>query len=108
MLSCGNSASRNAEYLFDSGYTEHFNGDGLFAIDNVNELEGREDNAFRQLTDEHIGGAVQYLMTDDTMIKGLISFCYIDRFKKWSVTDMNYFTILGRVITSVLKKQAFI
>ena len=90
------------------GYTEHFNGDGVFAIDNVNELEGREDNAFRQLTEEHIGGAVQYLMTEDSMIKGLVSFCYIDRFKKWSVSDMNYLTLLGKIITSVLKKQAFI
>ena len=80
----------------------------VFAIDNVNELEGREDNAFRQLTEEHIGGAVQYLMTEDSMIKGLVSFCYIDRFKKWSVSDMNYLTLLGKIITSVLKKQAFI
>ena len=108
ILSCGNAASRSAEYLFGDGYTEHFNGDGVFAIDNVNELEGREDNAFRQLTEEHIGGAVQYLMTEDSMIKGLVSFCYIDRFKKWSVSDMNYLTLLGKIITSVLKKQAFI
>ena len=47
-------------------------------------------------------------MTEDSMIKGLVSFCYIDRFKKWSVSDMNYLTLLGKIITSVLKKQAFI
>lgn len=108
ILSCGNASSRNAAYLLDGSYTEHFSGDGIFAIDNVNELEGREDNAFRQLTEENIGGAVQYLMTDDSMIKGMVSFCYIGRFKKWSVSDLNYLAILGRVISSVLKKQAFI
>lgn len=108
ILSCGNASSRNAAYLLENSYTERFSGDGLFAIDNVNELEGRDDRAFEQLTSENIGGAVQYLMTDESMIKGVISFCYIGRFKKWAVSDMNYFAILGRVITSILKKQAFI
>lgn len=108
ILSCGNAASRNAAYLLENGYTERFSGDGIFAIDNVNELEGREDGAFARLTEDNIGGAVQYLMTDDSMIKGMISFCYIGRFNKWSVTDINYFAILGRIITAILKKQAFI
>ncbi|MDE7104520.1 MAG: GGDEF domain-containing protein [Ruminococcus sp.] len=108
ILSCGNAVSRNASYLIENGYTERFSGDGIFAIDNVNELEGREDRAFKQLTEENIGGAVQYLMTDESIIKGVISFCYIGRFNKWSVSDINYFAILGRIITAVLKKQAFI
>lgn len=108
ILSCGNALSRNASYLLENGYTERFSGDGIFAVDNVNELEGRDDRAFRQLTEENIGGAVQYLMTDDSVIKGVISFCYIGRFKKWAVSDMNYFAILGRIITSILRKQSFI
>ncbi|MCQ2491235.1 MAG: diguanylate cyclase [Ruminococcus sp.] len=108
ILSCSNASPRNAVYLLNGEYTSHFSGDGLFAIDNVNELEGRDDMAFRQLTEENIGGAVQYLMTDEGMIRGMVSFCYIGRFKKWSVSDMNYFTVLGRLITSILKKQAFV
>ena len=108
ILSCGNASSRNAAYLLENNYTERFSGDGIFAIDNVNELEGRDDNAFTQLTSENIGGAVQYLITVESIIKGVISFCYIGRFKKWSVSDMNYFAILGRVVASILKKQAFI
>ncbi len=108
ILSCGNASSRNAAYLLENGYTERFSGDDIFAIDNVNELEGRDDNAFAQLTAENIGGAVQYLITDESIIKGVISFCYIGRFKKWSVSDINYFAILGRVVASILKKQAFI
>ena len=74
----------------------------------MNELEGRDDNAFRQLSEENIGGAVQYLMTEDSLVKGMISFCYIGRFKKWSVSDMNYLAVIGHVISAVLKKQAFI
>lgn len=108
ILSCGNAVSKNAAYILENSYTEHFSGDGIFVIDNVNELEGREDKAFKQLTEENIGGAIQYLMTDESIIKGMISFCYIGRFNKWSVSDMNYFAVLGRIITAVLKKQAFI
>lgn len=108
ILSCGNAPSRNAAYLLENGYTQRFSGDGIFAIDNVNELEGRDDNAFRQLREENIGGAVQYLMTEDGLVKGMISFCYIGRFKKWSVSDMNYLAVIGHVISAVLKKQAFI
>ena len=108
ILSCGNASTRNAAYLLENGYTQRFSGDGIFAIDNVNELEGRDDNAFRQLSEENIGGAVQYLMTEDSLVKGMISFCYIGRFKKWSVSDMNYLAVIGHVISAVLKKQAFI
>lgn len=108
ILSCGNVQSRNASYLLENGYTERFSGDGIFAIDNVNELEGRDDNAYAQLSADNIGGAVQYLMTDDSMIIGMVSFCYIGRFKKWSVSDINYFAIIGRIIFAILKKQGFI
>ena len=47
-------------------------------------------------------------MTEDSLVKGMISFCYIGRFKKWSVSDMNYLAVIGHVISAVLKKQAFI
>ncbi len=108
ILSCGNSNARNAYYLFRNRYTERFSGDGIFAIDNVNELEGRDDNAFISLAKQNIGGAVQYLMTENNIVKGMISFCYVGRFKKWSVSDLNYFAIIGRIISAILKKQAYI
>lgn len=108
LLSCGNSISKNAGYIFSNNYTEKFTGDGIFVIDNVNELEGRDDNAFEILSSEHIGGAVQYLITEQNIIKGLISFCYIERFKKWSVADINYFAILSHTISAILKKQLYI
>lgn len=108
ILSCGNAQSKNAAYLLENGYTERFTGDGVFVIDNVNELEGRDDNAFAQLTAQKIGGAVQYLMTENNVIKGMISFCYISRFKKWSVSDISYLSIIGRTVTALLKKNAYI
>ncbi|MCM1507775.1 MAG: GGDEF domain-containing protein [Ruminococcus flavefaciens] len=108
ILSCGNSSAKNASYLFRNKYTERFSGDGILAIDNVNELEGRDDNAFACLTEQNIGGAVQYLMTENSIVKGLISFCYVGRFKKWSVSDLSYMTIIGRTVTAILKKQDYI
>lgn len=108
ILSCGNAQSKNAAYLLENAYTERFTGDGIFVIDNVNELEDRDDNAFAQLTEQKIGGAVQYLMTENNVIKGMISFCYISRFKKWSVSDISYLSIIGRTVTALLKKNAYI
>ena len=108
MLSCGNASSKNASYLLENNYTDRFSGDGIFVIDNVNELEGRDDNALAKLIEQNIGGAVQYLITEESMIKGMISFCYVGRFKKWSVADINYFAVIGRTISALLKKQAYI
>ena len=108
VLSCGNAVSRDASYLFENNYTDRFTGDGVFVIDNVNELEGRDDNAFMKLLEQNIGGAVQYLITEDSIVKGVISFCYIGRFKKWAVSDINYLAIVGRTISALLKKQAYI
>lgn len=108
MMSCGNASSRDAAYIFSNSYTDRFSGDGIFVVDNVNELEGRDDNAFELLSAQNIGGAVQYLITENGMVKGLISFCYIERFKKWSVTDTNYLTIIARTISAILRKHAYI
>lgn len=108
ILSCGNATAKNASYVLQNNYTDRFSGDGIFIIDNVNELEGRDDNAFEVLSSQHIGGAVQYLITENSIIKGLISFCYIERFKKWSVADTTYMTLLARTISAILKKHTYI
>lgn len=108
ILSCGNASAKTASYIFENNYTDRFSGDGIFIIDNVNELEGRDDNAYEVLSSQNIGGAVQYLITEAGLIKGLISFCYIGRFKKWSVSDVNYYTIIARTVSAILRKQTFL
>ncbi len=108
ILSCGNAVGIDASYIYSNGYTERFSGDGIFVIDNVNELEGRDDNAMERLTAQNTGGAVQYLITDGSLIKGMVSFCYIGRFKKWSVSDTNYLTLAARMISAILKKNLYI
>lgn len=108
MISCSNAAAKNAVYILENNYTDRFSGDSIFVIDNVNELEGSDDNVFEIMTSQHIGGAIQYLITEDSIIKGLISFCYIDKFKKWSVTDTNYLTIIARTISAILRKHTYI
>lgn len=108
ILSCGNASIKDASYIFSNNYTDRFSGDKIFVIDNVNELEGRDDNAFNVLSSSNIGGAVQYLITEESRIKGLISFCYVDRFKKWAVTDIDYLTIAARTISAILRKQSYL
>jgi hypothetical protein len=108
ILSCGNAPSRDSSYLLENNYTERFTGDGLFVINDVNELEGRDDNAFAELMKQNVGSAVQFLITENSMVKGMISFCYLGRSKKWSASDINYLAVIGRIITALLKKQAYI
>ena len=107
-MKCGNAQSRSAAYLLENGYAERFSGDGIFALDNVNELEGRDDKALAILSEQNIGGALQYLITEDNMIKGMISYCYIGKFKKWAVNDISYLAIISRIVTALLKKNAYI
>ena len=33
---------------------------------------------------------------------------YDAKYKKWSVADINYFAVIGRTISALLKKQAYI
>lgn len=102
IVSCGNSSDIDAMYIFSDSYNEKFSGDGVLAVDNINELEGRADEAFTAFTSQNIMGTFQYLITDKSKIIALISFNYINRFKKWSETDVNYLTILCRIIAAVL------
>lgn len=98
----------DAPYILNPQYSEKFSDDNILVIDNVNELEGRADEAFKILSSQNIFGTVQYLITEDDRIKGLISYNYINRFKKWSVTDTNCLTIISRIISSYLKKNNLI
>lgn len=108
ILSCGSSQAKNASYIYENNFTSRFSGNGILVIDNIDELEGRDDGAMEHLRSDHIGGAVQYLITEDSMIRGLISFCYVDRFKKWSVADTDYLSIAARTISAILRKQSYI
>ena len=98
----------NASYIFTPQYYEKFNGDGIVVIDNTNELEGRADEAFQILSSQNILGTVQYLITENEEVTGLISYNYIKRFKKWSVADTNHLTIISRIIVSYLKNNNMI
>ncbi len=105
IASSKDSPKLNASYILNPQYSEKFNKNNLFVIDNVNELEGRADEAFKILSSQNILGTVQYLITNQDKIKGLISYNYINRFKKWSVTDTNCLTIISRILSSYLEQK---
>ncbi|MDE5946219.1 MAG: GGDEF domain-containing protein [Oscillospiraceae bacterium] len=98
----------NASYLFNPKYLEKFNSNGIMIIDNVNELEGRADEAFKILNEQKIFGTIQYLIKKNNEIKGLISYNYIKRFKKWSVTDTNCLTIISHILSSYASEKNII
>ena len=108
IASSKNSPELHAGYVLNPKYSEKFNSDSLLVIDNVNELEGRADEAFEILSSQNILGTIQYLITSHNSIKALISYNYINRFKKWSVTDTNCLMVISRIISSYLTKNNLI
>jgi len=102
------SSISDAKYILDTQYSEKFGSDGIIVIDNVNELEGRADEAFRILSNQNILGAVQYIIRKQDKIKGLISYNYINRFKKWSVSDKNFLSIISCILSSYLENKNLI
>jgi len=108
IASSKDSPKLDAYYILNPLYTEKFNGNHLLVIDNVNELEGRADEAFKILSSQNILGTVQYLIMNQNKIKGLISYNYIDRFKKWSVTDTNCLAVISNILSSYLEKNKLI
>ena len=108
IASSKNSPKLHAVYVLNPQYSEKFNSDSLLVIDNVNELEGRADEAFEILSSQNILGTIQYLITSHNSIKALISYNYINRFKKWSVTDTNCLMVISRIISSYLTKNNLI
>lgn len=103
-----NSPKLNASYVLNKQYSDKFNSDKILIIDNVNELESRADEAFKILSEQNIMGTVQYLITGQSGIRGLISYNYINRFKKWSVSDANFLTIISRILSAYLSNNEII
>lgn len=98
----------DAEYILNPQYSEKFNSNGLIIINNVNELEGRADEAFKILSSQNILCTIQYMIKSGNSLKGLISYNYINRFKKWAVADTDCLTIISRIISSYLEKNNLI
>ena len=94
-----------AEYFFSTGYRENFSRDGVFAIDNINMLEGRSQNAYLYFSENNILGAVQYIIHKENEVSGLISYELNGHFKKWSDIDIGYLAIISKFISSNIIKN---
>ncbi|MDO5558267.1 MAG: GGDEF domain-containing protein [Oscillospiraceae bacterium] len=99
--------SKDAYYVFTENYIENFDSDGVFVIDNSDILEGRNVTAYKALTSRNINASVQYIITENDEIKGLITFDLIGHYKKWSTTDINYMKILCRTILRGVENDGF-
>lgn len=101
-------SGENADYFFNDNYADNFNSDGVFAIDNVNMLEGRSQTAYLYFTKNNIMGAVQCIIYSDNQIEGVISYQLNGHSKKWSDMDINYLTIISKAVSSnILKNNRF-
>lgn len=95
----------NAQYFLEENYQGNFNADGVFAIDNINMLEGRSQGAYLHFMENNILGAVQCLIRNGDEIQGFISYELNGHFKKWSDIDISYLTIISRAVASNIIKN---
>ncbi len=95
----------DAKYFLSGNYQENFSNDDVFAIDNINMLEGRSQNAYLYFTENNILGAVQCLIRNGDEIQGMISYELNGHFKKWSDIDISYLTIISRAAASNIIKN---
>ena len=106
IYSLSGNQDRNADYFFSDNYADNFSCDGYFAIDNINMLEGRSQNAFLYFTEHNIMGAVQFICSDSNKPEILISYELAGHFKKWSDMDISYLTIIGRAVADSILQQS--
>lgn len=103
--SWGIPATAAADFLFEDNFLSLFNADGVYVIDNINSLEGLANTAMQRLSEESILGTVLYLITEDEKPIGLLSCNLVNRFRKWATMDVNYLTILGRMVAGVYLRE---
>lgn len=103
--SWGAPVTEPASFLFENNFLSLFSSDGVYVIDNANSLEGLADAALRHMNASEIMGAVLYLIQKDGTPVGLLSCNLVNRFRKWSTMDVNYLTILGKIVAGIYLRE---
>lgn len=103
--SWGSPVSASADFLFADDFLSLFSTDGVYVIDNVNSLEGFADTAMHRLSEDGVLGTVLFLIRQNDQPIGLLSFNLVNRFRKWATMDVNYLTILGRMVAGVYLRE---
>lgn len=92
------SADENAEYILRDSYMDNFSRKNIFVIDNTDILEGRNNEAFSRNKKDGVKASVQYIYRAGDSAKGMISYELTNHFKKWPQMDVNFMSVLGRII----------
>jgi diguanylate cyclase (GGDEF)-like protein len=96
----------NAKYAFNNDYIEKFNLNGIYRIDNIKKLEKMFPDAYESLKCRNVDSAVQYLITDEKEVKGLISFEQIKPATHyWHESEVNNYALIGKLIGQMLIKK---
>ncbi len=92
----------NAYYIYSENYLDNFGDGNVFALDDTNMLEDRNITAYKVLMDSSINASVQYIFRKEGQVRGMITFDLMGHYKKWPQTDVNYMSVLGKVILNSL------
>lgn len=92
----------NGQYLTRDNYTDNFNDNHIFIIDNINFLDGKENLAYECLAKDKISCSIQYLSGSKKNPKGFITFNRCKLSKKWSDLEISYISMLGKIFEMVI------
>ena len=87
------------------GYKDIFSDKNILSIGNYISVETKNVDLYKFLCDTKNYSAIQYLIKDDGLIKGLISISTYNRTNKWSELDTNYLTIIFNLISKALLRS---
>ncbi len=90
--------------ILDS-YKDIFDDNNMLSIGNYISVEAKNIELYKLLRDTKNYSIIQYLIRNsNNCIKGLISMSTYNHTNKWSEVDINYFTIIFKLISKTLTK----
>lgn len=94
---------KDSIYIMKPDYFKYFNKDGVFKIDDIQTLEGRDEVRYNIFIKKSISSTIQILKKDqDGNVKGMISFDMCKSLRAWRDYEISCFVIVGRLLLKIL------
>lgn len=90
------------DFLSDSEYLAMFNDNGVYAETNIHKLKSRCNEAYRKFTEQETSEFIHCINCDSDKYTNVVTYEIFNRSRKWSENDINFLTILGKMIGSVM------
>lgn len=88
-------------------YRRFFNANGTYAETNIRKIERVCATAFESYNRQETTGFVQCAVFSGTKVEALISFDVFGRKRKWSDFEIDFLTVMGKLVCSIIIKEIY-